>query len=138
MIPIEFNTKQELYEFLNRFDFDSIKDTKLSDVYFLVEFDGHTEPIHFMSFEDVWFESPCGIHKFIFHDDDLMSYVDELYDEDLCDDCTWDDLYEYEKTMQRNDMHYEIYCPQCVPFLPDKIKILDVFSDSRLIDLLGG
>ena len=31
---MEFNTKQELYDYLDNFDFDSIKDTKLSSVYF--------------------------------------------------------------------------------------------------------
>lgn len=128
---MEFTTKQELYEYLNAFDFDSIKDAELSSVYFLVEFDGHVEPVYFTHFEDVWFASPCSLHKFPLRDDMLGEYVKEMY---LLK--SQEAAYEYEKTMQRDGFHYEIDCPQCDPFLPDKIKIVDAFSDSRCLDWL--
>lgn len=128
---MEFNTKQELYNYLDNFDFDSIKDTGLSSVYFLVEFDDHIEPIYFTQFEDVWFPSPCELHEYPLENDKIMEFVKELYYEDF-----WEDAYEYEKTMQRDDWHYEIDCPQCDPFLPDNIKIQDVFSDSKCLDWL--
>ena len=121
---MEFNTKQELYNYLNNFDFDSVKDTKLSSVYFLVEYDRYREPIYFTPFEDVWFGFPCYCSELILEDDKVMDFVKELYCED-----SWEDAYEYEKTMQRNGYHYNIDCPQCPPFLPEKIKIIDVFSD---------
>ena len=128
---MEFNTKQELYEYLDKFNFDSVKDTKLSSVYFLVEFDNHVEPIYFTHFEDVWFASPCDLHKYPLENDKVMEFVKELYYED-----SWEDAYEYEKTMQRNSWHYEIDCPQCEPFLPDNIKIQNVFSDSKCLNWL--
>lgn len=128
---MEFNTKQELYNYLNNFDFDSVKDAKLSNVYFLVEYDGHREPIYFMPFEDVWFGFPCCCRELLLEDDKVMDYVKELYYED-----SWGDAYEYEKNMQRNGYHYDIDCPQCPPFLPDNIKIQDVFSDTGCLDWL--
>ena len=126
---MEFNTKQELYDYLNKFDFDSIRDTKLSNVYFLVEFDGHIGPIYFTSFEDVWFESPCELCEYPLDDDELKELIKEVYEED-----SWEDAYEYEKIMQRDRFHYGIDCPQCIPFLPDNIKIQDAFSDSGCLD----
>ena len=128
---MEFNTKQELYNYLNNFDFDSVKDTKLSSVYFLVEFDNHIEPIYFTRFEDVWFASPCDLHEYPLEDDKVEEYVDYLYFDE-----SFEYTYEYEKSMQRNGWHYEIDCPQCSPFLPDNIKIQDVFSDSKCLDWL--
>lgn len=128
---MELNTRQELYNYLNNFDFDSVKDTSLSSVYFLVEYDRYREPIYFTPFEDVWFGVPCYCNEFSLEDDELIGYVKELYEED-----SWQDAYEYEKIMQRNGCHYDIDCPQCSPFLPDKIKILDVFSDSKCLDWL--
>lgn len=128
---MEFNTKQELYNYLDKFNFDSVNDTKLSSVYFLVEFDNHIEPIYFTHFEDVWFESPCDLHKCPLENDKVMEFVKALYYED-----SWEDAYEYEKTMQRDGWHYEIDCPQCSPFLPDNIKIQDIFSDSKCLDWL--
>ena len=130
-VIMELNTKQELYDYLNKFDFDSVKDTKLSSVYFLVEFNNHIEPIYFTHFENVWFASPCDLHKYPLDDDTVGEYVKELY---FVND--WTDAYEYEKTMQRNGWHYEINCPQCSPFLSDKIRIVDVFSDSKCLDWL--
>jgi hypothetical protein len=128
---MEINTKQELYSYLDSFDFDSVKDTKLSSVYFLIEFDNHIEPIYFAHFEDVWFASPCDLHKYPLDDDKVEEYVDYLYFDE-----SFEYAYEYEKTMQRNGWHYEIDCPQCSPFLPDRIKIKDVFSDSKCLDWL--
>lgn len=128
---MEFNTKQELYNYLDNFDFDSIKDTKLSGVYFLIEFDNHIEPIYFAHFEDVWFASPCDLHAYRLDDDKVEEYVDYLYFDE-----SFEYAYEYEKTMQRNGWHYEINCPQCSPFLPDKIKIIDIFSDIKCLDWL--
>lgn len=131
IFPIELNTKQELYDYLNNFDFDSLKDTKLSSVYFLVEFDDHILPIHFTIFDNVWFASPCCLCGYHMKDTELMELVKELYNED-----SYEDAYIYEQTLHRNECHYEIHCPQCAPFLPDKIKIIDAFSDSKCLDWL--
>ena len=40
----------------------------------------------------------------------------------------------HEKIFQRNGIHYEIYCPQCTPFLPEEVAILDVFSEEECLD----
>lgn len=128
---MEFNTKQELYNYLDNLNFDSIKDTKSSSVYFLIEFDNHIEPIYFTHFENVWFASPCDLRKWELENNKIMEFVKDLYYED-----SWEDAFEYEKTMQRDNWHYQIDCPQCSPFLPDKIKIRDVFSDSKCLDWL--
>lgn len=130
---MEFNTKQELYDYLNNFDFDSVIDTKLSSIYFLVEFDNHIEPIYFAPFEDVWFESPCVLNKYSFKDNEdyLTEYVEETYYKDY-----WEDGYKYEKTMVRNGIHYNIVNWQCEPFLPDRIKVVGAFSDSQCLDWL--
>ena len=130
-INMKFNTKQELYEYLNNFDFNSIKDTGLSSVYFLVEFDNHIEPIYFTPFEDVWFGSPCNLHEYSLKENDLFGFVKELYEED-----SWAEAYEFEKTMQRDNLHYEIDCPQCTPFLPDEIIVQSVFSEKECLEWL--
>lgn len=125
---ITFTTKQELYDYLNSFNFESVKDVELSSVYFLVEFDDHIEPIYFTHFRDVWFESPCTLHRYQVS---VEEFVEGLYEED-----SRELAYEHEKIMHRDEYHYEIDCPQCLPFLPDEIKILDVFSDSKCLDWL--
>ena len=129
---MEFNTRQELYDYLNSFNFDSVRDTKLSSVYFLIEIDDDVEPIYFTSYEDVWFESPCNLYAFPLKDDDLVEYVTTMY----YDGYSFEECYEFERHMQKNGWHYDIDCPQCSPFLPDKIKIVDVFSDIRCLDWL--
>ena len=127
------NSKKELYKYLNDFDFDSVRDTKLSSIYFLIVYNNCVEPIYFTSFEDVWFESPCELHKFPLTEDEFIRYIREQY--------VWysfDDAYEYEKIFQKGDWHYEIDCPQCTPFLPEKIKIIDVFSEKKCLEWLLG
>ena len=71
------NSKEELYKYLNDFDFDSVRDTKLSSVYFLIVYNNCVEPIYFTSFEDVWFESSCELYKFPLTGDELIRYVRE-------------------------------------------------------------
>ena len=129
MFPIEFNTKQELTDYLDNFDFDSVMDTKLSSVYFLIEFDNHIMPIYFSRWDDVWFPSVCECCKYSLTDDEWIQSIKDLYDED-----SWEDAYEFEKTMIRDGWHYEIHCFQSSPFLPNDIKIIDVFSDSECLD----
>lgn len=131
---VEFNTKQELYDYLNNFDFTSKKSNKdggLSSVYFLVEFDGEILPVYFMPFEGSWFESPCYLHKFLLKDEELINYVRERYGEDWSITC-----YEYERMFQKDNWHYEIECLQCEPFLPDKTKIIKPLSEEECLDWL--
>lgn len=128
---MEFNTKQELYDYLNSFDFDSVKDTEVSSVYFLVESDNHIEPIYFFNFDGAWFESYCQLKEAPLDDSEVKKYMWETYYEPVLVG-----LYEHEMNMQRNGVHYRINNPHCFPFLPKKIKILDVFSDKKCLDWL--
>ena len=128
---MEFNTKKELCDYLNNFDFDYKRDTELSSVYFLMEFNNHIEPIYCMHFRDSWFESPCELHKFPLKDDEVIEYVKEMYQTDYLSVA-----YQYEKIFQKDGWHYDIDVPQCSPFLPDKVKIIDVFSEKECLDWL--
>ena len=127
----EFNTKKELYDFLDKFDFDAVRDTEISSVYFLVEYDNHIEPLLFMHYKDVWFPSPCALRYFPLADNEVAKYVKDMYEAE-----SWIEAYEYEKNMQRDGVHYEIDCPQCTPFLPERIKIKEVFSDIECLNWL--
>lgn len=123
------NSKQELYEYLNNFDYASKRDSSLSSVYFLIKFNNHVEPIYFMPFEDVWFESPCELHRCEMKDEEVMDYVKEMYRKDA-----WDQAYEYESLLQKDGWHYDIDCPQCSPFLPDEIEIIDAISEHECME----
>lgn len=128
---MQFATREELYNYLNTFDFNSKKDTELSSVYFLMEFDNHVEPIYFLHYEDSWFESPCELHRFPLKDDEVIEYVKEMYQTD-----DLSKAYEYEKILQKDGWHYDIDVPQCVPFLPNEVKIIKVFSEEECLEWL--
>ena len=123
------NTKQELYDYLNNFDFKSKKDSPLSSVYFLVKHDDVTEPIYFTPYEDVWFESPCEMLGIEMNEDELKEFVKEIYEEKY-----WEDAFKYESLLQKDGFHYDIDTPQCSPFLPDKIEIVGVLSERECME----
>lgn len=126
---MKINSSEELYKYLDNTDWDSKRDTKISSVYFLVTFDGHTEPIYFTSYEDVYFESPCELHRFPMKEDEIEEYVKEMYDKQYLKVSL-----EYEKTMQRGDWHYDIDVPQCTPFLPEQLDDIKMISESECLD----
>lgn len=128
---MKINSKQELYNYLDNVDWFSKKDTSLSSVYFLVTFDNHTEPMYFTSFEDVYFESPCELHRFPLNEDEVEEYVRELYYED-----SFNNALEFERTMQRGNWHYDIDCPQCFPFLPEQLDNIQMISETECLDWL--
>lgn len=130
-MPVKINSRQELYDYLNTFDFNTIRDGHMSSIYFLVKYDSNVWPMHFMQFKDAWFESPCTLEKFQLNDDALEAFVTATYVDDA-----FDDAYEFEKKMQKDGWHYSIENFQCSPFLPEKIKILDVFSDEKCLEWL--
>ena len=129
--------KKELYQFLNNFDFDSIRTTPLSDIVFKVNFrqdddkkTEFTDYIKFSPYEDVWFESPCEIRQFNLNQSDLKQYIKEDYG-----DCT-ELIMKYEQTLQRGNFHYNIDFPQVFPFMAeDNITILEAISEEKLIDI---
>lgn len=128
---MKFNTKQELYDFLNSFDFNSKKEVELASVYFLVKYENYTEPIYFTKYEDVWFPSPCVLRSFPLKNAELSNYVKEMYE-----DTSFDKSLEYEKLFQREDTHYEIDVPQCTPFLPEKTEIISIFTETQCLNYL--
>lgn len=128
---MKFNTKQELYDFLNNFDFNSKKEVDLASVYFLVKYDGYTEPIYFTKYEDVWFPSPCALRNFPLKNEELSDYVKEMYE-----DTSFDKSFEYEKLFQKDNVHYEIDTPQCTPFLPEQTEIISIFTETQCLNYL--
>ena len=77
----------------------------------------------------MWFESPCYIRSFPLKDNALIEFVTALYEQESIENA-----YEYEKQFQINNQHYEIDCPQCDPFLPDKIKILKLLTEIECLN----
>ena len=129
--PVEINSREELYKWLSEIDTSHKKETSLSSVYHLIEFNKHIEPMYFMHYNGAYFESPCMLRWYNIKDSELENYVRDMYEQDA-----FKEALEFEKTMQRGDKHYEIDNPQCSPFLPDKIKILDILSESECLDWL--
>lgn len=125
---VEIRTRKELYDYLNGVDWSLKKDNSMASVYFLVEFDGHTEPIYFFNYADSWFECPCELHRYPLPDNQVKDLVKELYEEN-----SWLSAYEYEINFQKHGYHYEINNPQCTPFLPEKFNILDMISESECL-----
>ena len=124
-------SREELYDYLNKVDIESKRETSLSSVYFLVEQNGKDEAIYFMSYNGVYFESPCELHSWEMKDTDLDSYVLDMYMNE-----SFNEAYELEKLMQRDNMHYEIDCPQTGPFLKMPCKIKGLLSESECLDFL--
>ena len=128
---IRFTDRNQLYKWLSETDTSNKKETQLSSVYYLIEFNGHIEPLYFMHYEDVYFESPCVLSAYSMSEIELVEYVKDMYEADA-----FDIALEFEKTMQRGNIHYEIDNPQCSPFLPNEIKILDILSETECLDWL--
>lgn len=97
-----FNNREELNTYLNSFDFDSTGRTAYSNVYFLVRWDGHEEPLYFFDYMGAWFESDCELSCASIGECGLDVYLHELYED--VDEI----LISHEKDMCREGMHYEI------------------------------
>lgn len=128
---MKLNSRKELYEYLESVDWKSKRDCSWSSVYFLISYDEHTEAIHFMHYEDSWFESPCMLRGFPLDDDKLREYIEEQYIEK-----SWDEAYKYESVFQKDNYHFEIDNPQCFPFLPEKVEIIKVMSEEECLEWL--
>lgn len=138
---MKIKSRQELYDYLNNFDWESKKDSNLSSVYFLIKYDDLIEAIYFYKHKDSWFESPCILSKFSLKDNELKEYISEVYelDEYLVGQAlqeALDEAYQYELTFQQNGFHYEIDNFQTSPFLPDKIEIVKAMSETECLEWL--
>lgn len=112
------HSREELYNFLRTQDFNQKRITSLSSVYFLIKYDDKEYPVYFFPFEDVYFESPCELHQYEMTKEELIEYVKYQYIEEA-----FEESLEYEKTLYRDGILYDIDCPQTGPFLPDKFSI---------------
>ena len=128
---IDITTREELFNYLRGVDKTVKKETEFSDIFFLVEYNNHVEPIHFMEYEDTFFESPCILRYCKMDDNDLISFVLDMYLNESVEDAL-----AYERTMQRNGYHYEIDCLQTEPFLTMPCKIIDMLSETECLDWL--
>lgn len=127
--PIKFKTREDFFEFLNNFDYDSKRDSELSSVYFLIKNEEYVEPLYFMPFEDVYFESPCELHSCDMTEEELEEYVHEMYQED-----SFEQSLEFEKLHLIDGKHYEIDNPQTGPFLKGSFELLDVLSERECLE----
>lgn len=130
---ILLKNKEERYNYLRNIDISSKKETKMSSVYFLVKYgkEGFIEPIYFTSYEGHFFESPCVLNSYNLNESELEEYVHDTYVKEA-----WEEALIYEKTMMRENIHYEIDCPQTNLFLPNEIEIIDILSESECVDWL--
>ena len=126
-----FRTKTDLYKYLKKFNYASKKSTELSSVYFLTKYGDIIEPLYFTNFENVWFPSPCELRSVPMTDDQLVEYVKAIYEED-----SFGEALKFEKIFQKDGIHYEINNPQCYPFLPKSVEILDAFSEEECLEWL--
>lgn len=125
------NNRKELYDFLKSQDYNKKKDTSMSSVYFLVEYNDIIEPIYFTPFMDVFFESPCSLYEYDMDVEDIPKYVEEMYEKKH-----YDEALVYTLSMYRNGKLYEIENFQCEPFLPDKINNIKMISESECLSWL--
>lgn len=128
---MEIHSRKELYEYLGNVDWNLKRETKFSSVYFLIKFNDHIEPLYFMHYEDSYFECPCYLYSCEMKEGELENYLKETYYPEV-----FEQALIYEKTMQRENKHYEIICPQCSPFLPQDVEIVDMISESECLDWL--
>lgn len=128
---VKFTSREQLYKWLRETDTSHKKTHELSSVYYMIRFNGHTEPMHFMHYNGVYFESPCMLRSYNIPESELDNYVKELYIPEYVEEAM-----EYEKTMQKGDIHYEIDNPQCSPFLPSEFSILDILSEQECLEWL--
>ena len=128
---MKLNSRKELYEYLESVDWESKRDCSWSSVYFLISYDEHTEAIHFMHYEDSWFESSCVLRGFPLPDNKLREYVEERYIEKL-----WNEAHKYESVFQKDNYHFEIDNPQCFPFLPEEVEVVKVMSEEECLEWL--
>lgn len=125
------HSREELYKYLDSVDWNLKRETELSSVYFLVKFNNHIEPLYFMHYKNSYFESPCYLHSCDMGEYDLEEYVKDIYYPE-----SFKEALAYEKTMKRENKHYEIDCPQCFPFLPEEVEIVGMISESECLDWL--
>lgn len=130
MFSTIITSRKQLYKYLDNLNFEKYSETPLSSVYLLINNKGKIEPIYFMHYEDVYFESPCCLMQTM-PEEDVEEYVKEYYETDYIEEAI-----AYEKGMCRNGYHYEIECPQCSPFLSETFEIIAVLTESECLDWL--
>lgn len=129
--PIKFENREQLYRFLDNFDSSEKRNSEMSSVYYLIKNENYTEPLYFMSFENVYFESPCELHFCEMNDNELEEFVKEMYQKEY-----FDEALEFEKMHQINGIHYDIDNPQVEPFLKENFELLDVLSETECLNWL--
>jgi hypothetical protein len=63
--------------------------------------------------------------------EDIPNFVDSIYEAN-----SFEMALKHETIMHRGDCHYDISNPQCAPFLPDKIEIIQALTESECLDIL--
>lgn len=111
-------TKVELHRYIEKNPSD----------YYMVTWDGHTEPLYFMAYGNTYFESPLEVRRYPMNEQDLWEYIKDQYLEKY-----WEESFEREKKNIIGGYWYEIECPQCSPFLPFEIDNIYPLSEEEYI-----
>ena len=111
-------TKIELHEYIREHKSD----------YYMVTWNGHTEPLYFMPYNGTYFESPLEVRRYQMTEENLWEYVKVQYIEKY-----WEESFEREKKNLIDGFWYEIDCPQCSPFLPFEIDDIYPISEEEYL-----
>lgn len=125
------NSKEELYRYLDNFDWEEKKETEISSVYFLIEYNNKIAPIYFCDFEDYWLEYPCTLVRTEYTKEELEEYISSTYKKEYLDL-----VRKYVNIMYRDGYFYEIECYQNNFFLPERLIILEAMTESECLNWL--
>lgn len=128
---VYLESKEELYRYLDWVARGIRLETAFSTVFFLVEYENEQEPVCFRWYEGKWHESSCMLFKEPCTEEDLIRYTKKNYNEYV-----FDAALEYVKSTWRDGIYYQVENNLSAPFLPDKIIILDIFTENQCIDWL--
>lgn len=116
--------RQELYNWLDNQNPELKRDTPMSSVYYLVTYKDDTTdkditaPLHFMHYENSYFESPCSLTFYKMTEEQLKEHVRDLYIT-----TAFEKALAYEKNLYKDGKLYEIENFQVLPFIEEVIDI---------------
>lgn len=126
LFPYIANTREELNEFISKFTRE--EDDFLNN-YFYIKSEDFKGIVYFSRFNKNYFESTCNIVKTGIPEDELKDYVNNTYEKEY-----FVPALEFEKKMVKDGIHYDIFCPKCIPFLRFPVTFVSVFNDVEVLN----
>ena len=102
-------TKSQLYNYL----------AKNPSECYMVTWEGHTEPLHFVFYDSVCFETSIEVRR-----------------TPMTEDGYWDSAFEEEKNRLIDGYLYDIDYPQCLPFLPSEIENIYPITEREYLEAI--